>query len=127
MDTPIRVQQAAHHGRYLTCVSWVFLLFFHAPLARPYAFSRPGSFLGLDTCTSFCLDGQGRATIQDHQPGEVQRLLRQDDVHAAGRAGAGAGGVGTSEGHPGVCLLSVASTALQNMPALKNLYSFGRG
>lgn len=49
----------------------------------------------------FFVDGQGRATVQDHQPGKVQGLLRQDDVHAAGRAGAGASRVGTSEGHSG--------------------------
>lgn len=48
------------------------------------------------------LTGTGRSKVQDHQPGEVPRLLRQDDVYAAGRTSAGVTNrVGSGEGYPG--------------------------
>lgn len=48
----------------------------------------------------------GWTTIQDHKPGKVSELLRQDDVHATGRSSARTRGIEPREGHRGAFLLS---------------------
>lgn len=54
------------------------------------------SLLTMNAC------GTGWATVQDHQPGEVPKLLRQDDVHATGRSSARTRGIEPRQGHRGM-------------------------
>lgn len=44
----------------------------------------------------------GWTTLQDHKSGEIPKFVRQDDVHATGRASAGTRGIEPGEGNPGM-------------------------